>query len=217
MGLLKRFGKLVAIDGISLEVEEGECPGLVGPNGAGKSTLICAIAGRTILMRARCPSSCRILGMTGPAQARSISPEDVLQHMRVEDGLYVIGCLERRVTLYSQQIRALNLVYSLRERKVVRPDETILIVGGGVAGLTAAAGAFRLGFKVILLEQRDELLHVQRGCTKRWIHPHIYDWPAAGSTDETAAVPLLPWKAAMAGKVAEQILTAFERRLQGGG
>jgi ABC-2 type transport system ATP-binding protein len=38
--LTKRFGNLVAVDGVNIEVEQGEIFGLLGPNGAGKSTVI---------------------------------------------------------------------------------------------------------------------------------------------------------------------------------
>ncbi|MBZ6495464.1 ABC transporter ATP-binding protein [Natrinema longum] len=39
-GLTKRFGDVVAVDGLDLTVEEGEIFGFLGPNGAGKSTTI---------------------------------------------------------------------------------------------------------------------------------------------------------------------------------
>jgi ABC-2 type transport system ATP-binding protein len=39
-GLRKAFGDVVAVDGIDLEVDRGECFGLLGPNGAGKTTTI---------------------------------------------------------------------------------------------------------------------------------------------------------------------------------
>ncbi len=38
--LSKKFKELTAVDGVNLEIEEGECFGLLGPNGAGKTTLI---------------------------------------------------------------------------------------------------------------------------------------------------------------------------------
>jgi ABC-2 type transport system ATP-binding protein len=39
-GLRKRYGDVVAVDGLSLHVRRGECFGLLGPNGAGKTTTI---------------------------------------------------------------------------------------------------------------------------------------------------------------------------------
>jgi len=44
-GLGKRFGGFVALDGIDLDVREGERLGLIGPNGSGKSTLVNCICG----------------------------------------------------------------------------------------------------------------------------------------------------------------------------
>jgi branched-chain amino acid transport system ATP-binding protein len=44
-GLTKRFGGVVAVDGVDLRVQEGELLALLGPNGAGKSSLFNLVAG----------------------------------------------------------------------------------------------------------------------------------------------------------------------------
>ena len=49
-GLTKRFGRLVAVDRLDIEVREGEVFGFLGPNGAGKTTtlrLLCALVAPT--------------------------------------------------------------------------------------------------------------------------------------------------------------------------
>ncbi|MFE7244310.1 ABC transporter ATP-binding protein [Streptomyces sp. NPDC057580] len=57
-GITKRFGDVVALDGIDLDVAQGQIHGLVGPNGAGKTTLLGLLLGLAVADR----GSLEILG-----------------------------------------------------------------------------------------------------------------------------------------------------------
>lgn len=58
--LVKRFGDVVAVDGIDLEVRSGECFGILGPNGAGKTTTLEILEG----IQTQDSGSVEILGRT---------------------------------------------------------------------------------------------------------------------------------------------------------
>jgi branched-chain amino acid transport system ATP-binding protein len=47
-GLVKHFGGIRALDGVTFQVAPGECVALIGPNGAGKSTCFACIAGQYV-------------------------------------------------------------------------------------------------------------------------------------------------------------------------
>ncbi|MEO0512407.1 MAG: ABC transporter ATP-binding protein [Planctomycetota bacterium] len=70
INLTKRYGELVALESLSLSIEEGDCYGFIGPNGAGKTTTIKILA--TLLK----PSSgqANVCGFTVGYQNRSIRP-----------------------------------------------------------------------------------------------------------------------------------------------
>ncbi|HET6372984.1 MAG TPA: ABC transporter ATP-binding protein [Candidatus Polarisedimenticolia bacterium] len=78
-GLTRRFGDLVAVDGIDLKVPSGSLYGFLGPNGAGKSTTIKCLTG---LLRPT-SGSIQILGMdpeTDPVAVKrlvGVMPEDL--------------------------------------------------------------------------------------------------------------------------------------------
>jgi ABC-2 type transport system ATP-binding protein len=78
--LIKRFGELTAVNGVSLELKSGECLGLLGPNGAGKSTLIRSIVGRVI------PDAGKVLVFGAPAD--SLSARSALGWVPQELALY---------------------------------------------------------------------------------------------------------------------------------
>ena len=61
-GLVKRFGAITALDGVTLRVRRGEVYGLLGPNGAGKTTLIRSLVG----LVGRDAGVVRVLGIEMP-------------------------------------------------------------------------------------------------------------------------------------------------------
>src|SRR5262249_24873856 len=146
-----------------------------------------------------------------------VDPSQFLEDARpfARQNKFILGTLESGITFYRQQIRALNLIYSLAEAKdatgapKVSPGSRVAIVGGGAFGTTAAAAAAYAGFRVILMERQQHLLHLQGGCDTRWLHPRFYDWPAPESESRLARLPMLDWPASTAGQVADDIEGEF--------
>src|SRR5262249_59622714 len=91
-GAKKRFGDVVALDGATLALRQGELLALLGPNGAGKTTLIRAISGRVRLDSGEIrlfgrvpaggsPSPLRGFGATGrAAPALGIVPQELANY-----------------------------------------------------------------------------------------------------------------------------------------
>ena len=68
--LVKRYGKVTAVDGVSLDVREGDRYGLLGPNGSGKTTLV-----RLLLSLAYATSgSISVFGKPVPRKAHEVLP-----------------------------------------------------------------------------------------------------------------------------------------------
>ncbi len=155
--------------------------------------------------------SCYVL-ICGPDMP---SPEDTLTTFEIDRDLYAIGTREKRVTLYSQQTRALNLVWALTElhNSGKRPFRKVAVIGAGAAGLTAAAALMGApGNKEIwLFERQWDFCPMQQGCDGRWLHPRIYNWPETGSRAPSAGLPVLNWTEGRASDVARTLLEAFNK------
>ncbi|HTT35015.1 MAG TPA: ABC transporter ATP-binding protein [Thermoplasmata archaeon] len=94
-GLTKRFGDVVAVDHVSLDIAEGEVFGFLGPNGAGKTTTIRMLAG----LIGRTEGSAEVAGC---AIGR---PADELRLRRQ------VGLLPENVGLYEGSSAYQNLEY----------------------------------------------------------------------------------------------------------
>jgi len=104
----KTYGTLVAVDGVSFEVNEGEIFGMVGPNGAGKTTTIECVEG----LREPDAGSVTVLGLD-PSQHRRAVTEQIgiqLQESALPRRLRVGEALDLFGSFYQQQADAEQLM-----------------------------------------------------------------------------------------------------------
>lgn len=145
--------------------------------------------------------------------ADALLPQDVIDGASVRDrpNLFVIGCYDRRITFYSQQVRALSLAHALKDLGYLNANPRIAVIGGGAAGVSAAAAvALVSNSNVILFETAGELLSLQSTTARRRLDPHIYDWPAHDATDPIADLPILDWESGTCVSVRDDVLLSFE-------
>jgi thioredoxin reductase len=147
-----------------------------------------------------------------------MTAKSYLEHARLvrERSYFAVGIFEHGITLYRQQMRALNLVHAMLMRRKApsfKPGSKVAVIGGGAFGMTAAAAAAWVGYEVKLYESHSVLLPFQSGCDTRWINPHYYDWPSAGAESRFAALPLMNWQAGTASQVADQLVREFSTHI----
>ena len=124
-GLSVSYGGLHALDGVSLEVAEGEFVTIVGPNGAGKTTLLKAIGGGVAAASGRIEYRGREIGAL-PAHARArLGIAHVPEGRKVFPSLTVLENLEMgsyRADARRRRADGLEMVFALfpvlRERRV---------------------------------------------------------------------------------------------------
>ena len=95
-GLVKRFGDLTAVDGVSFAIERGEIFGLLGPNGAGKTTTISMI-------------SCLLAPDGGDVRVDGVSVRDRSAGVRA-----VLGVVPQEIALYPTLTAEENLRFWAR-------------------------------------------------------------------------------------------------------
>ena len=86
-GATKRFGAVLALDAVDVEVHYGEVLALLGDNGAGKSTLIKCITGVHRLDEGDIEIDGQPAHITSPAAARAHGIETVYQDLALFDNL----------------------------------------------------------------------------------------------------------------------------------
>ncbi len=148
-GLTKRYGRTVALDGLDLEVEQGEVFGYLGPNGAGKSTTIGLLLG---LLR---PTGGRaeVLGLDVRRDARALhrrlayvpSQADLWPTLTGAETLHLLGRLHGSVDEAARD--------RLVERFRLDPDKRNRAYSHGNRQKVLLVAAFASGADLLLLDE----------------------------------------------------------------
>jgi ABC-type branched-subunit amino acid transport system ATPase component len=111
-GLTKRFGGLMVLEGITLQVAQGEIHGVIGPNGAGKTTLFNVIngiytaSGGRVVFRGRDITNAKVSRIAGLGLGRTFQVARVFNEMSLLDNM-LVPTIPRRLSHRDAQTRAL--------------------------------------------------------------------------------------------------------------
>jgi fructose transport system ATP-binding protein len=89
-GLTKRYGTIVATDGVDLDIRRGEIVAIVGDNGAGKSTLVKAISGAVTPDAGEIRVDGQVATLRSPIEARARGIETIYQDLAMAPNLDVV-------------------------------------------------------------------------------------------------------------------------------
>ncbi|CAN5439833.1 hypothetical protein BH10CYA1_BH10CYA1_62080 [soil metagenome] len=119
--------------------------------------------------------------------------------------VYILGCTAAALYIHAQQQRAFNLVWALNKEGELREGLNVAVVGGGMAGLTAAIALAASKAKVTVFEETFKALSYQRGNLTRYVHPNVARWPDDGSGYPITHLPYMNWRAGIVGTVNSEI------------
>ncbi len=93
VGLVKRFGTVAAVDGMTFDLDPGRIYGLLGPNGSGKTTLIRLLTGMTKATEGHA----EVLGVRMPSRANLAR----IGYMTQGDGIYPVLSAEENARFFA--------------------------------------------------------------------------------------------------------------------
>ena len=88
-GLVKRYGRVTALDHADFELMPGEILAVIGDNGAGKSTLIKALSGAVTPDHGEIRLGGELVHFRSPMDARAAGIETVYQHLALSPALSI--------------------------------------------------------------------------------------------------------------------------------
>jgi fructose transport system ATP-binding protein len=174
--LVKTYGRVVGLDGASLELYPGEVLAVIGDNGAGKSTLIKCLTGAEIPDEGEIWLEGKPVHFKRPQDARAAGIETVYQGLAVSPALDiasnlflgrevrrkgVLGSVFRMVDQKGMRIRAREELNELCISTLQDVTVAVENLSGGQRQAVAVARAAAFGSKVVVLDEPTAALGVR--------------------------------------------------------
>ncbi len=174
-GLVKRYGKVTALDGIDLEVRAGECFGMLGPNGAGKTTTIEILEGLLVPDA----GTVEVLGLTWDVHAAELRERmgTQLQETKLPEKLTVAETVRLFRSFYRRgnSVDEVLRMVQLQEKR----DSWVVKLSGGQRQRLAVACALVCTPDILFLDEPTTGLDPQ---SRRQLWDVIARFQAAGGT-----------------------------------
>ena len=170
--IVKDFGAVRALDGVTLEINQGEILGLMGDNGAGKSTLVKTIAGNFQPSSGSYTLEGEPVVFSGPAEARRHGIEVVYQDLAICDNLtasanvFLGRELMRQIgpfkVLDHKRMNARSAEIFQELKSETRPADLVVRMSGGQRQAVAIARTRLARSKIVLMDEPTAAISVRQ-------------------------------------------------------
>jgi fructose transport system ATP-binding protein len=175
-GLIKHFGRVVALDGCDFDLYPGEILGIIGDNGAGKSTLIKAISGAMSVDAGGIWLEGKPVSFRSPMEARQAGIETVYQTLALSPALSIadnmfLGRELRKPGFFGRYFRMLDRGEMERRARaslsgiglltIQNIGQAVETLSGGQRQGVAVARAAAFGSKVVIMDEPTAALGVK--------------------------------------------------------
>ena len=175
-GLVKRYGRVTALDNADFELFPGEILAVIGDNGAGKSTLIKALCGAVTPDEGEIRLDGQVMNFSNPMQARNAGIETVYQNLAlspalsISDNMFlgreirkpgIMGSVFRMLDRSAMEKRARDKLSELGLMTIQNIGQAVETLSGGQRQGVAVARAAAFGSKVVIMDEPTAALGVK--------------------------------------------------------
>jgi fructose transport system ATP-binding protein len=175
-GLVKRYGRVTALDNADFELFPGEILAVIGDNGAGKSTLIKALCGAVTPDEGEIRLDGQVMNFSNPMQARNAGIETVYQNLAlspalsISDNMFlgreirkpgILGSVFRMLDRSAMEKRARDKLSELGLMTIQNIGQAVETLSGGQRQGVAVARAAAFGSKVVIMDEPTAALGVK--------------------------------------------------------